>query len=1634
MLFNIYSRNFSVWRGVLFVVLVVGLMAMGRGAWAFSCDEVTEIPKVQCEALVALYDSTGGDNWTRNDGWKVTNTPCSWYGVTNCGSGNIVYLFLDRNQLTGTIPTELANLVNLTALSLGENQLTGNIPSELGNLTHLGRIYLEENQLTGNIPAELGNLTHLWMLALNGNKLTGTIPVELSNLNLIRLLLGDNELTGTIPAELGNLNNLQSIYLKNNHLCTTNQELIEFLDSKSSNWREGQTNTVCEENQNTPPVALFTASTTSGSSPLQVTVDASDSSDEDGTIENYKWEIQNPNGNITDSLSGLDNATFNLTMIGEYTIILTVTDNDGLTSQISKTITVEKPTPTIPPVASFTASPENGTTPLTVKLDASSSYDEDGEIVKYAWSVNSNPVTPTNNEIVLSEVGTHTITLTVTDNDELTSSQVSKTITVTENKPPVASFTASPESGHLPLTVKLNASNSYDEDGEIVKYAWAVNGNPVTPTNNEIILSEVGTHTITLTVTDDKGATSQASKTITGSKNIPPVPLFTVSPESGPTPLTVSVDASNSYDEDGEIVRYDWSVIYNSMDIAEDSNSNPSVVSKFTLRKVGTHTITLTVTDNEGATSKISKTVVVGPNTPPVASFTASPENGPTPLTVKLNADNSYDEDGEIVKYAWTVDGNSVTLTNNEIILSEVGTHTITLTVTDDKGATSQVSKTITVTENTPPVASFTASPESGPAPLTVNVSASKSHDEDGEIVKYAWTVDGNAVIITDNEIILSEAGTHTLTLIVTDNDGATSQVSKTITVTENIPPVASFIVSPESGPTPLTVSVDASNSYDKDGEIVRYDWSVIYNSMDIAEDSNSDPSVVSKFILRQVGTHTITLTVTDNEGATSETSKTVVVGPKDVYHPPVALLIASPSEGSAPLTVKLDASESYDEDGEIVKYAWAVDGNAVIITDNEIILSEVGEHTITLTVTDDDGATSQASKTITVKSEIENIPPVASFTVLPESGITPLAVKLDASDSYDEDGEIVNYAWTIDYNSMDMAEDSDSNSAFSEIILSKIGIHTITLTVTDNEGAISETSKTVIVNPKDVSPPIALFTASPKSGILPLTVKLDASASYDEDGEIVEYLWEINDNPFSSNDTPIISPVDSVLSEVTFPNSGKYVVNLTVTDNDGATAKTSDTIDIPEPLEKNPDIQIDNSSLLFNSTNNIVDVMVVYTPASNLDGNILNDIEQAIEKANEAYVNSKIKQQLRLVHTAQVNYTESDFRTDLFNLSDTNDGVMDEIHILRNEYGADLVSLWRTAGSSCGIGYIVRLDPIYESLGFNVTARNCLSNHSFAHELGHNMGATHDSYVSNKGEGIYNYSHGYVHAAGSFTNSWRTVMAYQSKCEDDGYGCERINYFSNPDISYNGVNTGTPVENNALTLNNMFPTVSNFRKNKIADNTNSFTIFNKGEADLNISSIVPENNVEWISSISPNSANIVANDSVDVVVTVNYSAISAGENNVNLLINSNDPDEEITKVNITVNQASGADKGLTTDSAKSALFDGNINNLSLDVNIPDVDISYQVNLSLISYSEKPDAFVFKVDNVEELSFKIEQQISNYDAAQGIVEIPAVNVPGEFGNPQLYEVKMELISSNLRSTEMLFEVINYTPIEIIAVH
>ena len=176
------------------------------------------------QGLSAFYISTGGDNWIENDNWDVAAVPTeeelgNWFGVL-VSEGSLIQLSMEKNNLRGTLPSELENLQNLRILRLSKNAgLSGPIPPELGSLQQLQNLELSNNSHSGSIPPELGNLQQLQTLVLSDQSDSGPIPPELGNLQQLRkLTLYNNSHSGSIPSELGNLKQLQTLSLPNNSL------------------------------------------------------------------------------------------------------------------------------------------------------------------------------------------------------------------------------------------------------------------------------------------------------------------------------------------------------------------------------------------------------------------------------------------------------------------------------------------------------------------------------------------------------------------------------------------------------------------------------------------------------------------------------------------------------------------------------------------------------------------------------------------------------------------------------------------------------------------------------------------------------------------------------------------------------------------------------------------------------------------------------------------------------------------------------------------------------------------------------------------------------------------------------------------------------------------------------------------------------------------------------------------------------------------------------------------------------------------------------------------------------------------------------------------------------------------------
>jgi PKD repeat protein len=273
---------------------------------------------------------------------------------------------------------------------------------------------------------------------------------------------------------------------------------------------------------NSPPVASFSVFPNSGSAPLVVSFDASSSSDTTGIIVAYQWEF----GDETTGAGKVKTHTYELP--GEYTARLTVTDDDGAKDLTIQTIQVDQAAIT----ASFIANPMSGESPLSVDFDASGSFDPEGESITYTWRFGDGATgIGVAARHTYYTAGIYAVLLTVR-NGSGDQDQATATIAVSEapasgNAKPAASFTTTPSTGDAPLAVSFNASASSDSDGSIASYAWVFgDGGSSSGVAANHTYNTAGTYTVRLTVTDDNGATDDATQQIEVAAILVPEDLY----------------------------------------------------------------------------------------------------------------------------------------------------------------------------------------------------------------------------------------------------------------------------------------------------------------------------------------------------------------------------------------------------------------------------------------------------------------------------------------------------------------------------------------------------------------------------------------------------------------------------------------------------------------------------------------------------------------------------------------------------------------------------------------------------------------------------------------------------------------------------------------------------------------------------------------------------------------------------------------------------------------------------------------------------------------------------------------------------------------------------------------------------
>ncbi|QIS38504.1 PKD domain-containing protein [Clavibacter capsici] len=740
------------------------------------------------------------------------------------------------------------------------------------------------------------------------------------------------------------------------------------------------------------------------------------------------------------------------------------------------------------------------------------------------------------------------------------------------NQAPKAAFTQQAAF----LDASYDAAGSTDPDGTITGYAWDFgDGVQASGAQQAHAYAAAGTYTVTLTVTDDRGATDRTQQEITvkaAPANIAPTAVVTATA----TDLVAKLDGSASTDADGTVASYAWDF--------GDGSTGTGPTPTHAYAAGGTYTVTLTVTDDKGLTGTASTQVqVTAPpvNREPVAVIASTT----TDLVANLDGRASSDPDGTIASYAWEF-GDGTTGTGPSIAhpYAKAGTYTVALTVTDDTGATGRTTASVTVTAppvNQAPVAAFTSTA----AGLVATLDASASSDPDGTVASWSWAFgDGTTGTGRTTTHAYAAAGAYAVSLTVTDDKGLATTTTSQVTVQA---PASNVLAQDAFGRTVaqgwgtadlggawrVTGGTSIVKVQDGTGQVVSPKGETRTMSLDAVSTTSSDIGATfsldsvptgggsyTRVVSRQVGsafyqTQVWVKATGQVQLVQSEGSATVgsYILPGTTYQAGQQLRVRVLTTGTSPTTVKAKVWVA----GQAEPAAWqtsVTSSTAALQAAGSVGIQTYlsGSATAPVTTRIDDLVVSRDGQAPAPVPA--NQAPTAAFT----STSKDLTASFDGSASADADGTVASYAWSFGDGTTGTGRTVDHAYAAA-------GTYAVSLTVTDDKGLVSaKKDGTVTVTAPVVTPvpanqaPTAAFTSTAKD----LTASFDGSTSADADGTVASYAWAFGDGTTGTGRT-----VDHA-----YAKAGTYAVSLTVTDDKGlASARKDGTVTVTAPVVTPP-------------------------------------------------------------------------------------------------------------------------------------------------------------------------------------------------------------------------------------------------------------------------------------------------------------------------------------------------------------------------------------------------------------------------------------------------------------------------------
>jgi PKD repeat protein len=634
---------------------------------------------------------------------------------------------------------------------------------------------------------------------------------------------------------------------------------------------------------------------------------------------------------------------------------------------------------------------------------------------------------------------------------------------------------------------------------------------------------------------------------------------------SGSIGEPISFSSAGSFDPDGDEIFFYW-------DFGDGSSSeeeNPT----HSYDQPEEYNVVLTITDIHGSQSSVQKKCTIRNNSP-IANA-----NGPyyqrVSFPVLFNSTGSIDPDGVITVYHWDFgDGTMSDQENPTHVYDSEGTYTVVLTVTDEFGEIGIDETKCEILVNVPPKAD-PGGPYTGYVGMPVQFDSTGSSDIDGEIISYEWNFDDGSTSDEQNPIhIFTKKGTYEveLTVIDSDNDSNKGKTSCVIDESELMAPIAEAN-GPYSAYERDTIVLSSAGSHDIDGEIVSFLWNF--------GDGETSTEEFPAHSYRYDGTYTVTLTVTDNDGLMHSDTTTSSIKEKSRPSSPSPPAIRNkkpiaegngPYKGNVGEPVQFNSSGSYDPDGEIEEYDWSFgDGTNAMEENPSHIYEASGTYIVILTVKDDEGSKNRYETECVIEEPNEPPTPIHNG---PYFGKTNETIVFSSEGSYDLDGSITKLYWVFG-DGTTIINDVPDNYRIEHSYKIR-GTYDVLLTLTDDRG-FNSTIQTICKIKNNLAPEVQIN--GPYEGMENQEISFSSIGSQDQDGKIIEYLWDFGDGT-SSNQKNVLH---------LFPEPKTYNVTLSIRDNNGAETKKMTICDIkinepPIVVINGPYTGYMNAPILFQS------------------------------------------------------------------------------------------------------------------------------------------------------------------------------------------------------------------------------------------------------------------------------------------------------------------------------------------------------------------------------------------------------------------------------------------------------------------